>query len=372
MMNIKRLGTLLPFLIGAILFIGGLGYLPELTVVIGGILAIFLLLLALLRNKKLSFPKGFWVYGLFLLFFLASLLWSLDWWKTLSNLALFLSGGVFWVVFFNLKEKSTDSVENIVLVLGIIFGIFALAYKYLDFAPFGKIAYSLVFPATDNHHHIGDFWAITTVIVIHKVFVKKKYLYSLLFIPASAFLVLSLSKSAYLTLLVGTYFIFYFKGWIQKYQKVFAVFIFLAVFLFLFAGIQKSTLFSRPYFFQAATGVIKHPFGVGYGNFGTISSECFMCFNNKLASFSSLTHNIVLEVLAGMGILGLSFIFWLYQVSKDVLEKTKENNLLFTATFFALLANFFFDFTYVIPSMFWLWFIFLGIAQKSGTPKNTC
>src|SRR3989344_7192442 len=131
----KHLKLFIPLFLGAILFIGGLGYLPELTVVTGGTLAIFLLLLVFLRRKEISLPKGFLSYGLFLLFFLTSLLWSLDWWKSLSQLALFLSGGVFWVAFFNLRDKSADTIENIVLLLGLLFGAFALAYKYLDFAP---------------------------------------------------------------------------------------------------------------------------------------------------------------------------------------------------------------------------------------------
>lgn len=64
--------------------------------VAGGTVAIFLLGLAFLRKKEISFPKGFWIYGMFLLFFLLSLLWSLDWWKSLISPALYLSGGVFW------------------------------------------------------------------------------------------------------------------------------------------------------------------------------------------------------------------------------------------------------------------------------------
>lgn len=360
-----RFWWIISLLIGVILFIGGLGQKVDIAFALGGLVSVILLSFVIYKKGKLRLPKGFLIYNLFLIFFGLSLIWSLDWQKSLGYLVLYVSGGLFWVAFFNLKGESKNFIENIIIILGILFGIFTLGYKYLDFAPFGRTPFSLVYPAIANHHHIGDFWAIATVIVIHKVFVKKKYLYSLLFIPGSAFLVLSLSKSAYLALAVGAYFIFYYKGWIQNYKKVLVVFILLTTALFLFAGAQKTTLFSRPYFFQAIAGLVNYLFGVGYGNFERISSECFGCFNDRLMGFSTVTHNLVLEVLAGMGILGLSFVYWLYLVFKDLLEKTEENSLIITASFFTLFTNFFFDYTYFIPTMFWLFFILLGIAQNT-------
>lgn len=367
-MTIKtKFWQLISILVGVILFIGGLGHGASYVLALGGVGSVVLLAFVAYKKTRIRFPKGFLIYGLFIVLFALSLFWSLNWQKSLGYLVLYVSGGVFWVAFFNLKGKSKNFIENIVLILGILFGIFALAYKYLNFAPFGRAPFSLVYPAIANHHHIGDIWAIVAVIVIHKVFIRKKYLYSLLFIPGAYFLVLSLSKSAYLALAMGEYFIFYYKGWVQKYKKIFVILLFIIVVaLFLFAGVHKTTLFSRPYYFQAVAGLIKHPLGVGYGNFESISTECFGCFSDKLASFSSVTHNIVLEILAGMGILGLSFALWLYLVFKDLLEKTEENNLAITASFFAIFANFFFDFTYFIPTMFWLFFLFLGIAQKAN------
>ena len=351
-------------LTGVVLFIGGLGHGASYVLALGGVGSVVLLAFVAYKKTKIIIPKGFLIYGLFIFLFALSLFWSLNWPSSLGHLVLYVSGGVFWVAFFNLKGKSKNAIENIVVILGILFGTFALAYKYLNFAPFGRAPFSLVYPAIANHHHIGDIWAIVTVIVIHKVFVRKKYLYFLLFIPGVFFLILSLSKSAYLALATGAYFIFYYKGWIQKYNKILAILLFIIVALFLFAGAQKTTLFSRPYFYQALAGLIKHPLGVGYGNFESVSTECFGCFDDKLLSFSSVTHNIILEVLVGMGILGLSFVYWLYLVSRDLLESLKENNLAVSASFFALLTNFFFDFTYFIPTMLWIFFIFLGLAQE--------
>ena len=65
-----------------------------------------------------------------------------------------------------------------------------------------------------------------------------------------------------------------------------------------------------------------------------------------------------------MGVLGLTFVYWIFVVSKDLIEARMELRPVFSASFFILLTNFFFDFTYTIPTMFYFWFIFLGLAQK--------
>lgn len=360
-MLIERISLYVLFLF---LFLAGLGYARNLVIALGGVVSVLFLIYSYASKKELSFPKGFLAYNLFLIFFLLSLVWSLDWQKSFLYLVLFVSGGIFWLAFYNLQNELKRSIENIVLVLGILFGILALSYKYFAFAPLGKAYFSLVFPATVNHHHIGDFWAIVLTLVIYKVFVQKRYLYSLFFIPGIYFLLISLSRAAYLSLGVGAFVIFSYQGWLAKYKKYMFLIFFLMAALFLFAGAQKPTLFSRPYFLQAAVGLLKYPLGVGVGNFGSLSTEAFAFFGNKLAAYSFVTHNIVLEVLVGMGILGLSFVYWLYLVFKDLLGKSKENNLVLVASFFTIFANFFFDFTYVIPTMFWLFFLFLGIAQK--------
>jgi len=157
------------FLISALLFIGGLGYERSFVIAIGGVVSVLLLAFVGLKKGKILLPKGFLVYSLFLLFFGASLFWSLNWQKSFGYLTLFASGGMFWVVFFNLKDEIGEGIGSAVLFSGILFGALVLAYKYFGLTPSGGAAFSLVFPATDNHHHIGDFWAIVLVFVIYFV-----------------------------------------------------------------------------------------------------------------------------------------------------------------------------------------------------------
>ncbi|OGM59246.1 hypothetical protein A3A75_03925 [Candidatus Woesebacteria bacterium RIFCSPLOWO2_01_FULL_39_10] len=115
-------------------------------------------------------------------------------------------------------------------------------------------------------------------------------------------------------------------------------------------------------------GLIKNPFGIGVGNF-VYTSYANKDFISGLNSFSFYAHNIFLEVISGMGILGLSFIFWFIKVFTKVMNSS-NSRIIFTAIFLVLTVNFMFDITYFNPTMMWLWFISLGLAQnKVNFPK---
>ncbi len=73
--------------------------------------------------------------------------------------------------------------------------------------------------------------------------------------------------------------------------------------------------------------------------------------------------------------MSIPFIVWLCNVSWKLIKKINDKSILPTAIFFTLLVNFLFDFTYFDPTMLWLWFIALGLAQNeiksSALPKKT-
>jgi O-antigen ligase len=110
-------------------------------------------------------------------------------------------------------------------------------------------------------------------------------------------------------------------------------------------------------------GFVHNPFGIGVGNFTTISGSSTTNQLLNMRGFSGLTHNIALEFLVGMGVLGLTFVAWLAQVLKSVWKNKEQKNLLFQAIFITLGVNFLFDYTYTIPAMLWLWFMTLGLGQ---------
>jgi hypothetical protein len=99
------------------------------------------------------------------------------------------------------------------------------------------------------------------------------------------------------------------------------------------------------------------------GNFREISKDPG---NHILGfwGFSSVAHNIALEVLSGLGILGFVFVYWLYKVLSDLWSDKSKKNILYKSVFFALTVNFLFDSTYFIPTMLWLWFTTLGLSLQ--------
>ena len=110
-------------------------------------------------------------------------------------------------------------------------------------------------------------------------------------------------------------------------------------------------------------GLIRHPFGVGVGSFKIISGDEA---NHWLGSrnCSLLAHNIILEFISGMGVLGFMFIVWLINRSVDLVTQKVSKHLVWEGVFIGILVNFLFDATYFVPAMLWLWFMVLGLAQR--------
>ena len=350
------------FLIGALLFIGGLGFEKNLVEGMGVILGTILLSSLYFKNKKISFPYGFSYYLVFLLLALLSQIWSLESPKGTEYLFLFATGGLFWLSFYNLKtdKKFTEIFGWSLIILGILF-----AFIYILSVLFDKSlawSFSLAAPYTSNHHHLGDYWVLPLLFLLTKIMKKKKLIYLLLILLGISILAFSLSRSSYVSFALGAFIIFH-KEISPRIKSALKKVVILSAAIFLMASLFKTTLYSRIYFLQGLGGIIKHPLGVGLGNFSIVSEEFARTFSAQ-PIFSSLAHNIFLEVLVGMGILGIIFLYWYYRVCTNIL-KNISSKALYGGIFFALSANFFFDTTYVIPSMLWLWFVNLGLAQAS-------
>ncbi|OGM15244.1 hypothetical protein A2V56_04110 [Candidatus Woesebacteria bacterium RBG_19FT_COMBO_42_9] len=362
----KITNLLILILFGTLLIFGGLGINALLAAQIGLVLGFLIILWVYLKNHKIEFPRGSLLYLIFLFFFAASVLWadqkSLIW----QNFLLFLVGGVFWLGFHNLGQKFKKIFFWLVIFLGAVFGMLFLAEQVL---PGNALKpYTLYLPVgfQRNHNHLGDLWALTLIALTY-LFVKERKWWNLpLGVLGIYFLGVSLSRSAYASLLVGLTYLFYQFGWLKKFKSIFLALLAITAGLFLYAGSLKSVLSSRPYFVQAIRGLSKYPFGVGVGNFSVISTDPQIA-GEGAKHFSSLTHNLILEITTGLGIFGFVFIAWLIFIVKDLLSSKRGGETgVFEAIFFALLANFMFDYTYVIPTMLWLWFTMLGLAQAGN------
>jgi hypothetical protein len=350
------------FLVGTLLFFGGLGMEVVLLQYFGILIGLVFLFLVKLWKGKIKIPPTFHLFLLFLLVFALSIIWSQDRKASVEFLFLFIGGGIFWLVFYNLKEKFRNDFFWVVIFLGLAFGGLFAAHKFVGKLEIGPQSLFLPITTAQQHNHLGDFWSLVLVVAAYLYAKHKNWLAWPLIGLGGYFLVVSMSRTSYVATIVGILYLFAKKGWLNKYKKFFGLLIVSLAALFLYTGTIKSTLLSRPYFVQGLIGFVRNPFGVGVGNFTAISGGSTTNQLLNMRGFSGLTHNIVLEFLVGMGVLGLIFVAWLTQVLESIWKNREQKNLLFQAIFITLSVNFFFDYTYTIPTMLWLWFMSLGLS----------
>lgn len=354
-----------PVFLSILFLIGGLGIDSIWISWSGMLLSAFYLLVMITKGVKIVLPPRFYLFLSVILLFIPNLFLTHDVEKTLRFLFLCIGGVVLWVTVFNIPSKSNVKAHifNVLIIISIFFGNYVLVELIRGVE--GIKAFAIIgFSSTgQNHHHIGDFFAILGSVFLYKLTTSKAKLgWLFATITSFGFVIFSQSRSALLSLAVcGFLVVTNLKDIkIREYLK-YSLVIFSVVSLFYFAQ-YKSLLFSRSYFIQGLIGLINNPLGVGMGSFDVISMDP----NNQLFGFNSvstLTHNLPLEFLTGMGIFGFVFVYFFVITASDALIRIK-NNPVFSLIFLALSINFFFDFTYAIPMMFWLWFISLGLIQR--------
>ena len=330
---------------GILFILGGTGVYRELSLFLNIALVSAFLGYKLARDGHLIVPKNFYIYMAFVAVLFAHTLLTgarfMFFW-------LFLSGGATWLTVYNFKKLFEKHFLHLTIGLALAMGLaffYSLARGISSVSP---DSHFLPLAPHITHNHIADLWAVTLVAILFKLSEKPRF-WHLIMIPLGVFfLTMGTSRSADLSLVIGAFYIFFRSGRHTWLKRAFSGVLTVAVLLAVYAGLAKTTLFSRPYFWTAIAGFFQHPLGIGMGNF------------EKLGSTSTLVHNVVLEVVSGMGIFSAIFIFWLYKIFKS-LGDTKNANILYVAVFLAILANFFFDTTYVVPTMFWLWFVSLAL-----------
>jgi hypothetical protein len=346
--------------------IGGFGYANTLITwggVMGGLTILFIM--CFYPKHKFSFPPGTIAYLIFLLFFLASLFWSKDKALSLYYFLMYFAGGLFWLIFYNLKDrilKHRPSVESILIFLGLFFGVISLYFlitKNTDPAAYSLIKYTVT---NHSHHNIGDLWSIVVGVLIFKLIKKtqNRYLTCIGIAIGLCFMAISFSRSAYVGLIVGLLYLFTQLKKDIYINKVIFIFIFLASIFCIWSSLGKSLIGARLiYFTRGISSITDSPFGVGVGSFNYLVQK----ENNTLGNdnYTSVAHNIFLEIISGMGILSIPFFFWFYKNTKLFLENQSENGLLFRMIFVILTVNFAFNYIYFIPTVLWIWFIALAL-----------
>lgn len=214
-----------------------------------------------------------------------------------------------------------------------------------------------------NNNHLGDFWAITLLLLFRNT--KKVKLNRFLVLLGVVIILISTSRSAYVSLAAGAIYLFFEDNFKKKEKSNKKLWISILVLVLLFAAtsIFKGAFFTRPYYLQSIRGFVEKPLGVGMGNFLEIS-RMMALRTSRPWEVAYLSHNIITEVLSGMGILSLSFIGWIVAVTYEVLKKTNKNNIVYGVVFVALLVNFQIDVMYAIPTTLWIFFLSLGFFQQ--------
>lgn len=350
---------------------GGLGLYRQEVKVFGVLTQAILLFLLLFFRQKLQLPKGFLLFVVSLILLGLNVIWSKERLATLDYVVMFSGGATFWFVFYNLGGKFNKTFKYFIVFLGLVFGVSFMLNLFV-FPQIPVRPWTLYLPSTfsRNHNHLGDLWALVLIVAIHGLLKKPRRWHWALFIPGVYFLTISLSRSAYLALGVGVFYLFQKLGVAKKFRKLYFLLLAVAAGLFLYAGLFKSTLFSRPYFEQVIWGFTRWPWGVGVGNFGVISTnpQGPWWSGPGTGIISGFAHNLIFEMISGLGILGMVFLAWIVYVLVDLLKNSKK--ALFPAIFLAITANFMFDTTYYIPTMLWLWFASLGLAQASSVHRK--
>jgi hypothetical protein len=338
------------FLISTVVFLafGSIGIYGELFLLLGIVNAVCALGYKIFQTGSLLIPKTFQLYTLFLFVLLIHTRFTGG---NITFLWILLSGGLVWLEVFNFKNIFREYFIPILIILGILMG--GLYFYSLNFSV-GPSSLASLFSAPTGvvkHSDIGDLWALVLVGVFY-LFSKKRQLFYLPFFAIGAyFLAISFSRSALLALAIGIFYVFQKSESRKKLKNILIIFILCITALFIYAGLSKTVLFSRPYFWYAIAGIIKYPLGTGLGNFSVLNAG------------TNLVHDIVLEMFSGMGIFSVFFICWLYKVLRNLFT-ARNINIEAASVFLAILVDFSFITTYTIPAFIWLWFISLGLMQK--------
>ncbi len=397
MLLVKKLGSLSFFQIIFIFFFFLILAFEGLGLYTGREISLYLILfLPLLlffydyANKtKIHYPRTItYSYCLFLLFSFASFILAVNHQTALEYLLFYSALYLIFLSVYNHKKDTEKIFVLLIFLFSLLYAGYALILNIFQINLLNLIpdnGYQFVFSRFSSHNHLGDFLLIPLVYSLYQIFTVKKTKYLLWFLIFVPFLIISFSRSAYLSLTITTGFLFanrYRKRKISLSSKH-AWITFLTIFIFglLFFGVvveanyfpllssvnqflqdnldlkQKILWGGRPYIIkEALMSFWSNPFfGVGPGNFIYASIK----YTDVVNYWAETAHNLPLDILAENGL--MAFLFFIGFLA--ALYKRAEKNYLFFL-FLALLINFQFDYSYRIYSLFLIFFIISALMIK--------
>lgn len=351
------MSSLVTVAVGVVLFFAGLDAgMPVLSAVHAASLVVVVMLVVSwqLAGNKLKLPKDWWIYSLFLLILAISIntnsLIGIDswlyWW-------LFFNAGLWWVAGFNVGQLKKDYGMRLLVALAV--GYLVVGVYRTWFGGSGGSLLSLAGgkPFPGSHRHIGDIWALIGIVGVDYWLKRKPIVAGLLIAFSMVVMMMSFSRSAVLAFIIGAVYVFRRpKRWL------------LIVGILLFLGVSsfKPTLGVREYYIQAILGLWQYPQGVGMGNFYKISQNP-IAKRFGLGEGTQMAHNLVFEILAGMGWWGWVYVVWLALAYRRVFDTKDQGGRLNRALLIGFGVLFMLDYVYLNPTMLWLWSGLLGVNE---------
>ena len=159
----------------------------------------------------------------------------------------------------------------------------------------------------------------------------------------------------------------------KRFYPCWCLILFILCSLFVYKGIETTflpkigSLMDRINYWIAATNIFKKhvAYGIGPGNF----SHFYLMFKIPGAMEARFAHNIVFEIAACTGIIGVVFFFiaGFFFILRNIRNFLSSNNLLFCGFAFGLAGFFlhsFIDFDYANPAIASIAFAFLGLIES--------
>jgi len=193
-------------------------------------------------------------------------------------------------------------------------------------------------------------------------------------------LVFTKSLSAWISLAIGIIIFFTFiKHFPKKIILIISLFILLMPVILIFTRCnmfinianQQNTILQRLGFWRSTLHIIKDfPFtGIGIGNLKNI----YPLYKELIANETMFSHNLLLQVWAETGILGIISIILLIITFVRISLKTERNfiNAGIISSCCVFIVNNLFDFSFFVPQVSFVWWVVLGLLSKNKVSYKT-
>lgn len=331
------------------------------------ILALFASLFGLISifesKKNIRFPKGFLGMVIFTIILHIYVYFLKDRINPFFYALLLTESIIYWLIFYNLINSYKILMAIFIRFFVIYSLIFLISHLLnLNVTLLADNVFSQEIPT--RNYYFGVLSAGLVVLLSEPSLIKTKYMRLTLIASSIYFLIISNSRTSYLSLFFGYSYLIFNRSNSNSTKKKFLILAIAVSIIFVATSYNRTTIFDRPYFAQSLQALIRHPLGVGMGNFYYIAREA----RNEgvpITSTSIYTHNILLEALSGVGIFSLIFLLFLSHITKDIFQAKQKSRIL-GGLLIVFLTNFMLNTSYTVPGFFWLFFMTVGVFQAKN------